>query len=257
MGVAETCAGASAACTTILKYIVPTLGGMSAVFLCMSPLPTVNRCLEAGTTGAVNTLPYALQVVNTLGWVVYSWYLKDYFVFVPNTIGYIASLYFTLMLLPITPAKTRTTAIRLLVGLTALLVTSVGFVYITDVAHETGDLIMGSLANLFLIIFFGSPLMVFYTVIKNKDASTLDSLLTFATITNCILWTAYGFALQNWFIAAPNGVGLIFGLIQLFLLLKYKKRRDLGSPDRSTPETLVPEPEEGIAGENMELMKSN
>ena len=41
-------------------------------------------------------------------------------------------------------------------------------------------------------------------------------------MTNCLMWTVYGFiAAKDVFVWGPNGTGLILGLVQLALKLLY------------------------------------
>ncbi|ORY28927.1 hypothetical protein BCR33DRAFT_703951 [Rhizoclosmatium globosum] len=235
MGISETCSG-STACTIVLQYVIPSLGAIASCCLCISPLPTVNRCVLDRKTGSTNTLPYALCAANSLVWITYSWYIKDYFVFSPNVFGYLASLYFTLVLLPISPPEKQGTTIKALLGLSGFVLISVGVLVIADVERETGLVVMGVIANLVLIIFYASPLAVCWKVIKERDSSALDALLTLATAINCILWSAYGIALGNYFIAVPNGLGLVFSLFQGFLIWRYgRAKQDVEGGGAYTP----------------------
>jgi len=44
---------------------------------------------------------------------------------------------------------------------------------------------------------------------------------------NCVFWFSYALAVSDPFIAVPNGLGLLFGAIQIFLYLIFPRRSGL------------------------------
>ncbi|KAJ3074459.1 hypothetical protein HDU98_011242 [Podochytrium sp. JEL0797] len=221
MGISETCNGSSA-CEVLLQYVVPSL--ITAVALALAPLSAVNQCIKNGELGAVNTLPFALCAMNASIWIIYSWYIRDYFIFLPNVIGYISSLYFTLSLLPISPPQTVRQITLAVCGMSTFIFLSTGFVFLVNPDQDTGKLLMGCFANVVLVLFYGSPLAVCFKVMRERDTSSLNLMIGVVCAINCILWTAYGFAVQNPFIYSPNGAGLIFSIFQILLIFLFPKK---------------------------------
>eukprot|EP00531_Pseudo-nitzschia_arenysensis_P010603 CAMPEP_0116144074 /NCGR_PEP_ID=MMETSP0329-20121206/15793_1 /TAXON_ID=697910 /ORGANISM="Pseudo-nitzschia arenysensis, Strain B593" /LENGTH=417 /DNA_ID=CAMNT_0003639443 /DNA_START=293 /DNA_END=1546 /DNA_ORIENTATION=+ len=81
-------------------------------------------------------------------------------------------------------------------------------------------------ASLFLIL-SATPLTTIRTILRTKSSRTILGSLTAAQCVNTGLWTAYGFAVNDYFVWGPNIIGLGLGLMQLALKILYpsKKRR--------------------------------
>ncbi len=88
----------------------------------------------------------------------------------------------------------------------------------------TRELIVGSLVNLNLVFFYGAPLSTIYNVLAQRNSSTIH-LRTMATNTlNGIFWTAYGIAVLDPFVYAPNGLGALLGVIQVVLIILFPRK---------------------------------
>lgn len=81
--------------------------------------------------------------------------------------------------------------------------------------------LLGLFASGLFIVLSGSPLSSIKTVISTRDSSSILGTLTVAQVANTILWTAYGLAIKDRFVWAPNSVGLGLGLVQLALKLAF------------------------------------
>ncbi|KAJ3093009.1 hypothetical protein HK102_013283 [Quaeritorhiza haematococci] len=89
---------------------------------------------------------------------------------------------------------------------------------------------MGSVTVFVLITFYSSPLSVVYDVIRTKNSASLLWPLGLANLITSLLWAAYGIAIKDWFIIGPNAVGILTGLVQLFLCVIFP-RKPMVSPD--------------------------
>jgi len=64
------------AMSIVLNYVFPSLGVMIGTSLFMAPLPALKACLQRGSLGDLNPLPWSFMTGNTLGWVTYSFLTK-------------------------------------------------------------------------------------------------------------------------------------------------------------------------------------
>ena len=81
---------------------------------------------------------------------------------------------------------------------------------------------IGKLGIFFCIVLFGSPLSSLKNVIATKSAKTIPLPFTLTCCINCFLWSVFGILEANDFnIYFPNVLGLILGVLQLFLLFIY------------------------------------
>ncbi|KAJ3264699.1 hypothetical protein HDU77_007715 [Chytriomyces hyalinus] len=230
--IAVTCKGSSA-CQVALQWVVPLMGCVTAGFLFYSPFPAVQRALKEGTIGKLNTIPYALLAANGLVWVLYSFLIQDWFIFGQNCVAWASSLYYTLALFPLSAPKSRLLTGALLIAFTTLIQISAATIFISGISHDTAVTALGLVANVVLVSFYGSPLATCVQVVREKDSSSLEFLLAFATAINGILWTSYGFAINNYYVAVPNGVGVLFALAQLVLIRAYPRKERTAQTDSS------------------------
>ncbi|KAJ3294941.1 hypothetical protein BCR33DRAFT_722081 [Rhizoclosmatium globosum] len=214
----------SSACEVLLQYAVPGLGCVFGTALVLSPFAAVKTAYETQRLGKLNTLPYALMVGNAFSWIGYSWFIRDWFVFFGNIIGWIAGMFFTLLLLPLAPRSAQFLSICVLVGVSSAIQIIYGTVFVSGVEYAKGEQTMGIVANIVLVSFYGSPLSVCVSVIKEKDSTALSFPLALTSLINGSLWTAYGIAIGNPYIGAPNALGVLFSIFQMILLSVYPKK---------------------------------
>ncbi|KAI8621561.1 sugar efflux transporter for intercellular exchange-domain-containing protein [Chytriomyces sp. MP71] len=231
------CSG-SQACAITLQYVVPTLGSLTAIGLVLAPMPAIRRAVETGSLGKLNTLPFGLMATNGIVWVFYSLYIQDWFIFVPNAFGWTVAVLYTLLLLPLSPPQARNLTIGLFVAISTMIHVAVAAVFISGISHDTGLTVLGIVANLVLVAFYGSPLSTCAQVIKEKESSSLQFPLALATVVNGVLWVSYGFALSNYFIVVPNALGVAFAVFQMILIFTFP-RRNITNPSHISEEFLV------------------
>uniref|UniRef100_A0A9I9EC42 Uncharacterized protein n=1 Tax=Cucumis melo TaxID=3656 RepID=A0A9I9EC42_CUCME len=63
------------------------------------------------------------------------------------------------------------------------------------------------------------------TVIKSKSVEYMPFMLSLFFFFNGGIWTFYAFLVHDWFLAVPNGMGLLLGLTQLLLYAIYRNAR--------------------------------
>lgn len=56
----------------VLEYVCPTLGAITANQMFAAPYFAVQNAISNGSLGDLNPLPWAFQLGNTIGWVIYS-----------------------------------------------------------------------------------------------------------------------------------------------------------------------------------------
>lgn len=88
---------------------------------------------------------------------------------------------------------------------------------------NTRELIVGVLVNLNLVFFYGAPLSTIYKVFTEGNSSSIHVRTMVTNTLNGIFWTAYGIAVLDPFVYAPNGLGAVLGAIQIFLIVIYPR----------------------------------
>ncbi|GAB4829694.1 hypothetical protein Ancab_040654 [Ancistrocladus abbreviatus] len=86
-------------------------------------------------------------------------------------------------------------------------------------------IIVGWICAVFSVCIFASPLSVMRRVIKTRSVEFMPFWLSFFLTLCAVMWFFYGFLIQDFFIAAPNILGFIFGIGQMILYGIYKDAR--------------------------------
>ena len=91
-------------------------------------------------------------------------------------------------------------------------------------SQSTKKMIVGLLGNLNLIFFFGAPLSTIKKVLKDRDSSSIHVPTMVTNTMSSSFWAAYGLAISDFYVAAPQIVGAGFGAIQIILCVGFPKR---------------------------------
>jgi solute carrier family 50 protein (sugar transporter) len=107
---------------------------------------------------------------------------------------------------------------------------------------RTKELIVGILVNLNLVFFYGAPLSTIYTVLSNKKSDSIHIPTMIINTLNGSFWTAYGLAVMDPFIYAPNGLGALLGVVQMILCALFPRSKGGRATTTSTNNNEETEP---------------
>jgi Sugar efflux transporter for intercellular exchange len=97
--------------------------------------------------------------------------------------------------------------------------------YGSALTDSTNEFIVGVTVNLNLVVFYASPLFVIWTVIKNRNSSSIHIPTMVTNTLNGSFWAAYGIAILDPFISVPNGLGASLGGVQIALCLLFPRKK--------------------------------
>ena len=89
--------------------------------------------------------------------------------------------------------------------------------------QRTRELIVALLVNVNLMFFYGAPLSTIWTVLREKNSSSIHIRTMVANTLTGLFWSAYGIAVSDLFIAIPNGLGTGLGAIQIILCVLFPR----------------------------------
>jgi len=98
-------------------------------------------------------------------------------------------------------------------------------------SHDTKRMIIGLVTNLILVFFYAAPLSTIYTVLRTQSSATIHGTTASMMTVNGTFWVVYGIAVLDFFVAIPNGIGALLGLILMLLRLAF--------PSGKASETVV------------------
>ena len=92
----------------------------------------------------------------------------------------------------------------------------------------------GFTVNFILLVYYAAPLSTMFRVIKRRDSSSLHLPMGIMNLINGSLWVAYGIAIDDMFVAVPNGIGAGFAVVILLLIWIFPSKR----PRRCVPRVV-------------------
>lgn len=81
--------------------------------------------------------------------------------------------------------------------------------------------VIGVAVNLNLIFFYAAPLSSIVTILQSKSSASIHFWTMIMMAANAFFWCVYSLAIKDYYILIPNGIGLVFGIIQIILWLLY------------------------------------
>mmetsp|Transcript_19131 Transcript_19131/g.31303 ORF Transcript_19131/g.31303 Transcript_19131/m.31303 type:complete len:245 (+) Transcript_19131:105-839(+) len=212
----------------LLKFLVPALGCVSGNAIFLSPMLEVLRIRKGKALGDLNPLPYPLIVSNCIAWVLYSFIVKDWFVFTGNFTGFLLGVFYTVSCRssPSLNAKTAKIFDILYIGFQGFVLAGGGVALISlKDQPSVAQTVMGVICIFVLVCFYSAPLSTLWHVIRTRNSASLHSGLAITSCVNGSLWTIYGMVMGDIYIWGPNIVGAVFSAFQLFLILILPRAR--------------------------------
>lgn len=227
----------------VLEYVCPSVGAFLSTMMFAAPVGDLRRALIKGSIGPLNPLPFSMMTGNCIGWCAYAYYTHDPFVLAANLPGLLISLWLNFGAIKLqyldmhegvkrrqedqespieaeslTMVSQETTVLRVMI-LWSFVLLWVGWFHPTSNASQ----VIGLVVNVNLIFFYGAPLRTIMQVIQTKCSDSIHVPTMVLNWTNTSFWLAYGAAQRDFYIMIPNGCGLLLGLSQGLLCLRFPK----------------------------------
>ncbi|KAE8717783.1 Cyclophilin 38 isoform 1 [Hibiscus syriacus] len=175
--------------------IVGIIGNVISFGLFLSPLPTFYQIHKKKAVEEFQPYPYLCTVMNCVIWMFYGLPIvkKDnILVLTINSVGLVIELLY--LTVYVVYANDRKKRVR------------VGCILLSDI---------------FNIIMYAAPLAIWKKVYDTKSVEYMPFWLSLAGLSNGICWTIYGLLQFDIFILVSNGLGSVFGAVQLGLYAYY------------------------------------
>jgi len=241
--------------TIITKWVAPTFGVIIANVMFATPMRAVLKARKEGTLSSLNPVPWPAITGNCAAWIGYSYFKKDWFVYLANQPGFLMGVFYSLTAIALAKKRTRDTLIMMFLALCLVLPTCAVVLNLPldDVKEEKKSFVWGLLCNLILVLYYSAPLSTLVSVVKTKSSSSLHWPSCLMNLINGTCWVAYGFAIQDYFILSPNAAGMVLSLVQMSLIFIYREGRD---PRRNTSTRSFFFPSKSTLGDSVDLGNS-
>ncbi|KAI9079690.1 hypothetical protein K1719_038311 [Acacia pycnantha] len=215
-------------------FVFGLMGNIISFLVLLAPAPTFYQIYKKKSTEGFHSLPYVVSLLSCMIWIYYALLKKNtgLLLITINSFGcVIESIYISIFLF-YASKKLRISTIKLVLllnvfGYGSMLLSTL---YLVDERSKRIN-IVGWVSLVFNISVFAAPLSSMRRVIKTKSVEFMPFNLSMCLTLNAVMWFFYGLSLKDYYIALPNTIGFLFGIVQMVLYLMYKNSQPLVMED--------------------------
>ncbi|XP_062115857.1 bidirectional sugar transporter N3-like [Humulus lupulus] len=221
-------------------FIFGVLGNIASFIVFLAPVPTFYRVYKKKSTEGFQSVPYVVALFSAMMWLYYATLKSNLILLITiNSFGCVIETIYIALYIAYAPKQARLFTLRLL-----LLVNFGGFCMILLLSHflAKGSLratVLGWVCTSFAVSVFAAPLSIIRVVIRTKSVEFMPFALSFFLTVSAVMWLMYGIMLKDLCVAIPNVLGLIFGVLQMVLYMKYRKNKTVMLEEQKLPEEAV------------------
>lgn len=201
------------------------LGNVVSFLVYLAPVPTFYRICKKKSTEGFQAIPYAVALFSAMLYLYYA-YLKENSIMLItiNTVGCTIELTYLAIYMVYATKESRvyTSKLMILLNVSSLgVITALTYVLARG---ETRVNVVGWICAAFSVSVFAAPLTIMRQVVRSKSVEFMPFTLSFFLTMCAVVWFFYGFLIKDYYIAAPNVVGFVFGVAQMVLYVVYKNK---------------------------------
>ncbi|MCE0482300.1 Bidirectional sugar transporter N1 [Datura stramonium] len=206
-----------------LPFMFGLLGNIVSFIVFLAPVPTFYKIYKRKSSEGFVAIPYLVALFSA-GLLLYYAYLKKnaYLIVSINGLGCFIELAYISLFLFYAPRKSQ-----ILTGwLMLLVVGALGTVTLFSCLFSKGServMIVGWICAVINVAVFAAPLSIMRQVIRTKSVEFMPFTLSLFLTLCATMWFFYGFFKKDFYIALPNVLGFLFGVLQMLLYFVYNK----------------------------------
>ncbi|GBG34217.1 Bidirectional sugar transporter SWEET11 [Hondaea fermentalgiana] len=203
--------------------VAPVAGLVVTELLHFGPMYAVLEARRNGRLGSLDPVLFAMTVPQAATWCLYGALIDDYHYVLGSIGGVVLGVFYLMTVLQLGPTQTqcRRMEVFLLVQLVCIAAIIIMSFFNKEAALVAGG--VASLATSFSL--YATPFLNLRTMVANKDASSINRGFLSMQILSGTMWSAYSIFEFDLWVLIPSLVCLGFGIVQLGLVLLYKKPR--------------------------------
>ncbi|MCD7451214.1 bidirectional sugar transporter [Datura stramonium] len=206
-----------------LVYTFGILGNIISFMVFIAPVPTFYRIIKKKSAEGFHSLPYVVGLFSAMLWIYYALVKTNVTLIITiNSFGCIAetiyvAIYFTYAT---KKARMKTLGLVLMLNFGAFGL----IVFLTQILCKGPKRaeVIGWICMVFSVCVFVAPLSIMGRVIRTKSVEFMPFNLSFALAVSAVMWFLYGLLLKDVYVAVPNIVGMILGVLQMILYGIYR-----------------------------------
>ncbi|XP_054806620.1 bidirectional sugar transporter SWEET10-like [Prosopis cineraria] len=211
-----------------LAFIFGLLGNIISFMVFLAPMPTFYLIYKKKSAEGFQSYPYVVALFSCMLWIYYALVKNSttLLLITINSYGIVVEIIYLAIFLFYAPKKLRLATIKLLMlmnvfGFGAMLLSTLYLVHRQATRYQ----IIGWICLVVNISVFGAPLLIIRKVIKTRSVEYMPFTLSMFLTANAVMWFFYGLFLKDYFIALPNTLGFLFGIVQMVLYIMYRNAK--------------------------------
>nr|WNV59958.1 SWEET10 protein [Betula platyphylla] len=218
------------------------LGNIISFMVYLAPLPTFYQIYKKKSTEGFQSVPYVIALFSSMLWIYYAMLKKDANLLITiNSVGCVIESIYIMLFLFYATKKARVLTVKLLLLLNVF---GFGLMLLLTLYLAKGTKrvqILGWICLVFNLSVFAAPLCILRQVIRTKSVEYMPFPLSFFLTLGAVMWFFYGLFLKDYYIALPNTVGFLFGIVQMLLYIVYKNAKKVleDQPKLHVPEHII------------------
>uniref|UniRef100_A0A0E0KZU2 Bidirectional sugar transporter SWEET n=2 Tax=Oryza punctata TaxID=4537 RepID=A0A0E0KZU2_ORYPU len=214
-----------------IRFIVGIIGSVACMLLYAAPILTFKRVIKKASIEEFSCIPYILALFSCL---TYSWYgfpvvsygWENLTVCSISLLGVLFEGTFISIYVWFAPRGKKKQVMLMASLILAVFCMTVFFSSFSIHNHHIRKVFVGSVGLVSSVSMYGSPLVAMKQVIRTKSVEFMPFYLSLFTLFTSLTWMAYGVIGRDPFIATPNCIGSIMGILQLVVYCIYSKCKE-------------------------------
>ncbi|GAV69722.1 MtN3_slv domain-containing protein [Cephalotus follicularis] len=199
------------------------LGNITSFLVFLAPVPTFYTIYKRKSAEGFQSIPYVVALSSAM-LLIYYGFLKTnaYLIISINAFGIAIELTYLMLYMIYASRKQKCFTMKLLLLLN---IGAYGLIFVLTFSLLKGSNrvnAVGWICAVYNVAVFAAPLSIMRRVIKTKSVEYMPVTLSMFLISCATMWFFYGFLVNDYFIALPNVLGLLFGIAQIILYFMYK-----------------------------------
>ena len=113
---------------------------------------------------------------------------------------------------------------QMVIGNVIIWTVIISIISLVDMTQRTRELIVGVIANINQLFFYGAPLSTIAQVLKERNSASIHIWTMVTNTANCCFWASYGLALQDPIVYVASGLGALLSFVQIVLVISFPRK---------------------------------
>lgn len=224
------------------EFLFGLLGNIISCLVCLAPLPTFYQICKKKTSEGYQSIPYVVALFSAMLWLFYAIFQAGSMLLITiNSFTFFMEIGYILVYLIYATKEDKIFTSKLVLLFNVFGFGSICVLTLFLTQGEKRVQVLGWICMIFALCVFVAPLGIVRKVIKTKSVEFMPFSLSFFLTLSAVMWFFYGYLKKDLFVAIPNILGFIFGLLQMVLYMIYRKgnKAEAGKKINELPDHIV------------------